>query len=148
MGWTSYHASHYKNGKIDRKAECDAYFKEGLNQGHYKVLKSVMYGSVYYAAVQTLKKYIGKNEDGTFIYEDLPESEKRIFAVVFLTSIDEKDYYNFSYKDMDEACGPCAYDCPKSILKLLPETENEYALEWRKKCKEKAKRKSQKKKRA
>lgn len=23
MGWTSYHASFYKNGKIDRKAECD-----------------------------------------------------------------------------------------------------------------------------
>lgn len=22
MGWTSYHASFYKNGKIDRKAEC------------------------------------------------------------------------------------------------------------------------------
>lgn len=26
MGWTSYHASYYKNGKVDRKAECDAYF--------------------------------------------------------------------------------------------------------------------------
>ena len=24
MGWTSYHASFYKNGKIDRKAECDS----------------------------------------------------------------------------------------------------------------------------
>lgn len=24
MGWTSYHATHYKRGRVDRKAECDA----------------------------------------------------------------------------------------------------------------------------
>ena len=40
MGWTSQHATHYKwLGKgidrkyvVDRKAECDAYFEEGLNR--------------------------------------------------------------------------------------------------------------------
>ena len=32
MGWTGCHATHYKrNGDIDRKAECDGYFLEGLN---------------------------------------------------------------------------------------------------------------------
>lgn len=40
MGWTSYHATYYKNGKVDRKAECDAYFMEGLNTGWYRVIKS------------------------------------------------------------------------------------------------------------
>ena len=28
MGWTSYAATHYKNGKIDRKAECDNIFND------------------------------------------------------------------------------------------------------------------------
>ena len=32
------------------------------NAGHYKVLKSSMKGTVYYAAVTTLTKYIGKDE--------------------------------------------------------------------------------------
>ncbi len=40
MGWTSYHATHYKpGGSIDRKAECDEYFMGGLNVGHYQILK-------------------------------------------------------------------------------------------------------------
>ena len=130
MGWTSYHATHYtKSGAIDKKAECDAYFMEGLNRGHYRVEKSAMAGGVYYAAVRTLKKYVGND-----IYEDLPEEEQRVFGVVFLTETDSKDYYNFSYKDMDETMGPGYYDCPESILKLFSPTENEYALEWRKKC--------------
>lgn len=60
MGWTSYEATYFKkNGDIDRKAECDAYFMRD-NAGHYKVLKSSMKGTVYYAAVTTLTKYIGK----------------------------------------------------------------------------------------
>lgn len=57
MGWTSYHATHYKKGTVDRKAECDAYFMEGLNAGYYRIIKSVLVGSVYYAAVENLKRY-------------------------------------------------------------------------------------------
>ena len=56
MGWTSYEATYFKkNGDIDRKAECDAYFMRD-NAGHYKVVKSSMKGTVYYAAVTTLTK--------------------------------------------------------------------------------------------
>lgn len=109
MGWTSYHATHYKNGKVDRKAECDALFEEG------GVLKSAMVGSTYYAAI--------KHKSG-------------IGAVIFLTSTDMKDYFNFSYKDMDETMGPYNYDCPKGILDLLTPTENEYANNWRAACRE------------
>ena len=69
MGWTSYEATYFKkNGDIDRKAECDAYFMRD-NAGHYKVLKSSMKGTVYYAAVTTLTKYIGKDENGKNMYE-------------------------------------------------------------------------------
>lgn len=138
MGWTSYHASHYKyvQGKriIDRKAECDAYFMEGLNRGYYNVLKSAMVGSTYYAAVQALKRCAGKDESENYIYEDIPENEREAFAVVFLTSTDMKDHFNFSYKDMDESMGPYKYDCPKGILDLLSPTTNEYALKWRQLC--------------
>ena len=134
MGWTSYRATYYKNGKIDRKAECDAYFMEGLNRGHYKVLKSAMVGSTYYAAVQAILKSAGKDENGEYKYEPIPENERRTFGVVFLTSTDRKDYFNFAYKDMDESCGPCQCDCPKGILDLLSPTDNEWALNWRKAC--------------
>ena len=131
MGWTSYHATHYKNGKIDRKAECDAYFLEGMNRGFYEVLKSSMVGSTYYAAVRPLKKGCSS---GNYIYVNIPKEEQRVFAVVFLTSTNMKDYYNFAYKDMDESCGPYQCDCPKGILDLLTPTESEYANEWREAC--------------
>lgn len=135
MGWTSYHV----DGEIDRKAECDAYFEKGLNEGHFKVVKSVLIGSVYYAAVQNLTKAI-KIEDKV-IY--IPTDKKRIFGVVILTRVIRKEYYNFSYKVMDESMGPCYYDCPKYILDCLTETEYEYAINWRNKCREHTKKKNQ-----
>ena len=116
MGWTSYHATNYKNGRIDRKAECDAYFMGGLNKGNYNVKKSAMVGSVYYAAIENLKRYAGKDENGNAIREDVPENERETWAAVFLTTTDMKDYFNFGYKDMDETCGPCEDKCPVSIL--------------------------------
>lgn len=124
MGWTSIPATYFKNGKIDRKAECDAYFMEGLNRGNFKVLKSTMRGSVYYAAVKNMVK-----PDGGGGY--IPIENGKVWAAVFLTST-EKGW--FCYKDMDETYGPGYYDCPVSILNLLDKTTNEYALKWRKKC--------------
>ena len=143
MGWTNYRATHYKwVGKgtkrsyvVDRKAECDAYFMEGLNQGYYDVLKSSMVGSVYYAAVKSLQRY-SKDDDGNEIIVDIPTNEQQVFGAVFLTSTNNKDHLNFSYKDMDESYGPCYYDCPKGILDLLTPTNNEYAINWRAKCRE------------
>lgn len=131
MGWTSYRASCYKNGKVDRKTECDNLFNSDAISwsedhkviGKYEVLKSSLVGSTYYAAV---KKTI-------FATETEPEKTD-VFAAVCITSTDSKDYYNFAYKDMDESMGPYKYDCPKTILDMLTPTENEYALEWRKKC--------------
>lgn len=134
MGWTSYHATHYKNnGTIDRKAECDAYFIDGLNAGHFRVVKSALVGSVYYAAIETLKR--GKRQqDNSYIYEDIPMAERKTWAAVFLTSVDSRDYFNFSYKDMSEDMGPCEDRCPASILSLLSPTDDEYALAWRERC--------------
>jgi len=124
MGWISYHANYYKNDTVDRKAECDAYFLEGSNKGYYDVVKSSMVGSTYYAAIRKLKSVEESVTDG------------KVWAAIFLTSVNIKDYYNFSYKNMDETVGPCQYDCPKSILSLLSETDSEWALEWRNNCKQ------------
>lgn len=143
MGWTGCHATHYKrNGDIDRKAECDGYFLEGLNAGHYRILKSVMVGSIYYAAIQNLKRYAGRDDAGNSIYEDIPEQQQtETWAMVIITQTDRKDYFNFYHKEMDETMGPCYYDCPMSILKLLSPTDNKYALSWRGKCKQRAEQK-------
>lgn len=111
MGWTSYHATEYQKGKIDRKKEVEKNF----NLDDYEVIKSAMYGSTYYAAIKT-------KETGD------------VLGYVCLTSVDNKDYYNFAYKGMSEDMGPYAYDCPASILKLLTPTESEYANDWRKAC--------------
>ncbi|MGO5174556.1 hypothetical protein ACTQ2N_05060 [Ruminococcus sp. LCP21S3_E8] len=109
MGWTGYYAENYKNGKIDRKTECD----NNINNSDYlKVLKSSMVGTTYYAAVETIKT-------------------KEVFAVIFLTSVRDGE---FMYKDMDETENPYECRCPKGILKLLSPTNSEYALEWRKRC--------------
>lgn len=132
MGWTSYEATYFKkNGDIDRKAECDAYFMRD-NAGHYKVVKSSMKGIVYYAAVTTLTKYIGKDENGKSMYESIPEDKQEVWAAVFLTRTEEGRY--FYYKDQDETAGPCEDHCPKCILDLLSNTDHELALDWRKRC--------------
>ena len=128
MGWTWTNATTTRNGKIDRKAECDRL----MNDEMFRLEKSIMIGSTYYGAVTR----IAKRENDQIVL--LPESEQYTFGVVYLTSTNIKDYYNFGYKDMDESCGPCYYDCPKSILNLLSPTDNKYALEWRRKCYEKA----------
>lgn len=110
MGWYSEHATWYKKGTVDRQAECDTHFAKGCT-----VLKSAMVGSTYYAAVQI-------NESG------------KVIAAVNLTSVNSKDYFNFSYKPLDETMGPTEAKCPVSILKLLTETDSEFALGWRKRC--------------
>lgn len=126
MGWTWYNATHYKNGKPDRKAEMDEKFTWG--EPGYKsvsVLKSTMRGSVYYAAVRVFLEKTG---------------EETVFAAVCLTGIDTKHYCNFGYKDMDETMGPGPSDCPKNILDLLTPTDSESANEWRERCRKKLER--------
>lgn len=110
MGWTSYHATHYKNGRIDRKAEIDSLWETDAN---FKVLKSSIVGSTYYAAI---------------------EGNDCVFGMVILTRTDIKYYFNFSYKEISEDMGPYYYDCPKGILDLLTPTDDEYANAWRKRC--------------
>lgn len=121
MGWTGYTATCYKrNGEIDRKTELDyeLFRCEDVDSGH-KLLKSAVVGSTYYAAVKSPRGHV--------------------YGLVVLTRSDRKmtNGSNFFYKDMSEDMGPYYYDCPAYILDMLSETDNEYALNWRKNCRKK-----------
>lgn len=119
MGWTSYFATHYKNGKLDKKAELD----EEFSSHNQKILKSQMVGSTYFAAIQN-------------------EFTKETWAAIILTRTQNGEFF---YKDMDETVGPYNYNCPKAILKVLSPTENKLANEWREKCYEYHKQQAEKK---
>ena len=123
MGWTGYTATNYKkNGEIDRKAELDYELFRGGEETH-KLLRSAVVGSVYYAAVEHPRGYV--------------------YGLVVLTRSDRsmKNGCNFFYKEMSEDMGSWYYDCPTSILDMLSETDDEYALNWRMNCRKKSEQK-------
>jgi hypothetical protein len=111
MGWTSFNMRYSVKG----------WFIDHLESaGTLKVLDvAIVKYTQLYAAVEIIKT-------------------KQVFAAVYMLSFSPKSYYNFSYKDMDETCGPWISECPERILKLLsPLTETErdgYAKEWRERC--------------
>lgn len=120
MGWTSTTATHYtESGKIDRKAECDNLYTWETEKRKNDVIKSLMKGNIYYAAVRTTDKDTGNTE---------------VWAAVCLTSTKRNGGFNFGYKSMSESEGPLEDNCPKSILDLLTGTARKYAKEWRERC--------------
>lgn len=73
----------------------------------------------YYAACRRTNK-----QDGTSV----------TFALVVLVKYNprDKEGYTLGWKDMSEDMGPCAAECPLSILALLdPVEEGSYAKAWR-----------------
>jgi hypothetical protein len=88
--------------------------------GSHTVLKSAIAGGNYYAAV-----------------ERRTQSDLLVFAVVVKINIyQRRTNPEFCYKEMDEGMGPYFHDCPVAVLDLLTPTENKYANEWRKRCRE------------
>jgi hypothetical protein len=110
MGWTGVH-NPYKTTKEYIKNEWFTY----SDKEKFEMLALSMVGNVAYMAI----KYIPTGE---------------VYAEVVLTSVNNKDYHNLSYKEMSENCGPYYYNCPSSILKMLTPTDNEQSNEWRAKC--------------
>lgn len=120
MGWTSYMATNYKNGKINVKAEMDKIYTWSNEKQVCKVLKSSMVGRIYYGAIEITK-----------------ENSREVVAAIAITSTSCSDGMNFGYKGMDESMIPCYYDCPKGIMELLTPTDNAESNEWRKRVEEK-----------
>lgn len=89
--------------------------------GSRKILATSARLNVAYMAVELIPK--GK--------------EREVFGLVCIIKRAPSDpSYNFGYKDVDESDGPFHTECPAKILDLLTPTDNEYALEWRKRCRE------------
>ena len=128
MGWTFMTAQHYTAaGKVDRKAECESL----LNKKIYQVVKSAMVGATCYMAV----KQLYAQQNGREV--PIPTAQQPVFAVVVKTGSDAKNGYNFGYKMMDETVGPTDDNCPAGILNLLTAPQNQWAAEWRERCKKK-----------
>jgi hypothetical protein len=114
MGWLF-----SNNFNPNRRIELDKQFTWASETARCRVLKSAMVGTTYYAAIEYTIEETG---------------ERKVFAAVALTEASRDG--GWGYKDMDETVGPYETRCPASILDLLSPTDNQYALEWRQRCRE------------
>lgn len=119
MGWTGIHADLSKSNRQIISEEFGEWENEKIK---VEILDSAQLGNVVYTAHKTTNKETGK---GT------------TWAGIFLVERNSRNYFNFSYKDMDETYGPYECSCPKRILDKLSPTENECANIWRKACRNK-----------
>lgn len=108
MGWTSF--------RLGTPVK-EWFVREWESNGKYKVLDcALVKRSVIYGAIKHI-------ETGD------------VFCAVYLVRW-SRAWYNFSYKDMTEHCGPGDCECPERIFRLLtPLTDendsNGWAKEWR-----------------
>lgn len=109
MGWDY----HHEMAPYDRRAIC----RRSIGNG-YEVVKDAVVGTTYYAAVKS-------PHDGS------------VSALIILTHIDRNGYCNFGMKWLGEEDGPYKCECPRVVLDALSPTDNKYAIEWRRACREK-----------
>ncbi|RVT38266.1 DUF6927 domain-containing protein [Sphingobium algorifonticola] len=124
MGWlfmpfTSMGGHKTAKSYLDAQLTCELEV-DGTLRGQRVLASSCPGNRVYYAAAQTLR-------DGV---------AGEVFAVVCLVRWNprSKDGHQFGYKDMSENMGPHEADCPAHILELLSPTANDYARDWRARC--------------
>lgn len=127
MGWTS---THYNSNEGLRK-----FFEKELTGDtenfSWKLLDfaALKYGTECYAAIEKTNKL-----DGT----------KYVFGMAIMCIFSPKSQYNITYKEMDETEGPNIANCPLRILDKLSEPPlNQYAADWRKRCRANAGARSQ-----
>lgn len=119
MGAVSYEATHYRNGRVDVKAECDEY----MNDTHNVVLRSTMRGSIYYALVY---------------HKGSERREPHKYIMTAKTSTARGEFY---IKEVSEDMGPAWSDCPVSYLDAADAPINDWARAWRDECRARAARK-------
>lgn len=119
MGWWGKYYGYPLKGKerIDGVIAEDGYNSESETH-KWEVVDSALRGTTVYLAVRRTEKATGNSE---------------VYAVVALT---RNDNGHFMVKTMDETMLPYYYGAPKHLLDKLTPTQNESALEWRKKCEE------------
>lgn len=78
---------------------------------------------------------------GNEVYQLARARDESLYIRV--TILSRKDGMVF-YKDMDESCGPCYYNCPEKFLKLSTQ-KDEFSVNWRAACRQHAKYKKEQK---
>ena len=125
--WISRKAQYFKNnGDIDRKKECTCFLLDTINSNLYEVVHAAFYCNVYYAAVVQTKIFNGQE------YKKIPKKDQKITAMIIDTKTQKKE---FIYLNLEkESDMPIRRECPKIILNLLSDTDDENSQEWRKQC--------------
>lgn len=124
MGWTRTWKDTCPKGndRIMMAIEQEGYeYKEKTRSNH--VIDSALVGTTVYLAVHHINTENGVDE---------------VYGAVILTEYDPKRN-NFFTKGISETMGPSDSKCPKRILDKLSPTDNEYANEWRNRCRNKKK---------
>jgi hypothetical protein len=118
MGWTGTHK--------EKGQSLFDFFKRELGEGLIDISQKGW--STAYAAYRT--------KDG------------KVCGFVIHIQNNPRDYFNFTYKEVDEGMGPYECECPKRILDLLSPSEDlytgsslEYSKRWRDECRKNLERK-------
>lgn len=115
MGWDFEYCSGTPSKAYVKERMEDTFTWEKEDGTKLTILKSVIVGSAWYGALETVK----------------PNGTITVTAVTAMLSIRHGEW---GCKVMDETEGPYLYECPDSILNMLTPTDNAYAMEWRKTC--------------
>lgn len=123
MGWTTTHRPYGKTNK--------EFFTDLFNYDKPEEKRSgtvLRYWGTYTTAYMAYEIKYPNKETGAI--------EREVVALVVLIRNypNAQDGYDLGYKEMDESCGPCERECPKTILEMLTPTTHEYAIGWRKDC--------------
>ena len=123
MGWTG--RWYYGTTRQERLSKMLEVYNWEDEQKKVEVIDSALVGTTAYAAIRVTEKATGKT---------------RVCASVVLSRLDGHELMT---QDIGEECGPCEKGCPRHILDKLTPTENEFANEWRRRCRERLENKKQ-----
>ena len=113
MGWLTYYRA---PGESDR----DHLQRQLWPSGQYRIGECGTAGGTFYALCE-------------------PAAEGEPFALIVLQQRTRWEY-NYGRKELEEASGPCESLCPERVLdaieRAIPAPPNEWAQEWRARCRE------------
>ena len=100
MGWLHLYS-------CPTKADLVAHLKR-----NFKFTDTAVRGNVLYGVTATIRNVT--DNFGDII--QVPDGGKVIIVCLLSCDRTNPKYPMWGYKDMDEGCGPCVYDCPERIL--------------------------------
>lgn len=99
-----------------------------------KGMSDVEFFEKEWALAKNGMKIVATNSAGGFggvFYAAIDDGKGNVFAMTVLKSWNPRDYYNFTWKEIEESCGPYTIDASQKVLDALTPTTSEFAQEWR-----------------